>query len=47
MGKTLDSSLCPYKNLGPLKEVVSHPKETGTLIRNTAPQNFKEHEQHI
>ena len=32
------------ESLAGLKEVVSHPKETGTLIRKTAPQNFKEHE---
>ena len=32
------------KSLAMLKEVISHPKETGTLIRKTAPQNFKEHE---
>ena len=32
------------ESLAGLKEVTSHPKETGTLIRKTAPQNFKEHE---
>ena len=25
-----------------LKEVISNPKEPGTLIRKTAPQNFKD-----
>ena len=44
-------SRCHYRrseivaeSLAGLKEVVSHPKETRTLIRKTAPQNFKEHE---
>ena len=42
-------SRCHYRrseivaeSLAGLKEVVSHPKETRTLIRKTAPQNFKE-----
>ena len=44
-------SRCHYRrseivaeSLAGMKEVVSHPKETRTLIRKTAPQNFKEHE---
>ena len=35
------------ESLAGLKEVVSHPKETGTLIRKTAPTNFKEHELNV
>ena len=44
-------SRCHYRrseiaaeSLARLKEVISNPKETGTLIRKTTPQNFKEHE---
>ena len=29
------------ESLARLKKVISHPKETGTLIRKTAPQNLR------